>query len=230
LRTSITVGLTLTVAAVALAAGWTMRGATGGNGSAAEAAGEEPAFNQETAMLDRRTKGDPDAPVTVFEVSDFQCPYCRKFWDETLPAIEREYIATGKVKLVFLNLPLPSIHPNAAAAHEFAMCATKQDQFWPVHDLLFRYQADWARLGDPAPYFMSLADSTELDRDLLMRCFNGGEVRWLIQQEAQMNMRAGLRSTPTFVVGEAVVPGFAPIEAWRPLLDSAFARSTSGEP
>lgn len=220
----------LTVAAVALAAGWTLRGATRGAGSAGEATSEEPVFDQESAMLSRRTKGDPDAPVTVFEVSDFQCPYCRKFWEETLPAIEREYIVTGKVKLVFLNLPLTSIHPNAAAAHEFAMCATKQDQFWPVHDLLFRYQDDWARLNDPAPYFLALADSVTLDRDLLMRCFNSGEVRWLIQQEAQINVRSGLRSTPTFIVEEMLLPGYAPIEQWRPLLDSAFARKTRGEP
>ncbi len=224
------IGLALAVAAVALAAGWTLRGATGDGDAAPEATNEQPVFNQETAMLDRRTKGDPDAPVTVFEVSDFQCPYCRQFWDETLPPMEREYIATGKVKLVFLNLPLTSIHPNAAAAHEFAMCATKQDQFWPVHDLLFRYQEDWARLSDPARYFLALADSVDLDRDLLMRCLNTGEVRWLIQQEAEMNVRSGLRSTPTFVVEELLVPGWAPIEEWRPLLDSAFARKTRAEP
>jgi protein-disulfide isomerase len=224
------VGLTLTVAAVALAAGWTLRGTKGTDDSAPAATGEEPVLSQETAMLDRRTKGDPDAPVTVFEISDFQCPYCRKFWDETLPPMEQEYIATGKVKLIFLNLPLTSIHPNAAAAHEFAMCATKQDQFWPVHDLLFRYQEEWAPLSEPARYFLELADSVDLDRDLLMRCFNTGEVRWLIQQEAEMNMRSGLRSTPTFVVEETLVPGWAPIEEWRPLLDSAFARKTRAEP
>ncbi|UCF40469.1 MAG: DsbA family protein [Gemmatimonadota bacterium] len=230
MRTSVVVGLTLAAAAVAMAAGWTLRGVTGGDGSNAEADSTERVFNQETAMLAQRTKGDPDAPVTVFEVSDFQCPYCRKFWDETLPAMEREYIATGKIKLVFLNLPLSSIHPNAAAAHEFAMCAAKQDRFWPVHDLLFRYQDAWARIADPAPYFLGLADSVELDRDLLMRCFNNGEVRWLIQQETQINLQSGLRSTPTFVVEEMLIPGFAPIDQWRPVLDSAFARTTRGEP
>jgi protein-disulfide isomerase len=218
------------VAAVALAAGWSLRGAKGNSDSAPETTSEQPVLSQETAMLDRRTKGDPDAPVTVFEVSDFQCPYCRQFWAEALPPLEREYIATGKVKLVFLNLPLTSIHPNAAAAHEFAMCATKQDQFWPVHDLLFRYQEAWARLPDPARYFFALADSAELDRDLLMRCFTTGEVRWPVQQEAEMNMRAGLSSTPTFIVGETVLPGYAPFEEWRPILDTAFARTTRAEP
>ncbi len=225
-RTSATVALTLTVAAVALAAGWTLRGAAGGGERASEAASDQPVFDQETAMLDRRTKGDPDAPVTVFEVSDFQCPYCRKFWEETLPAIEREYIETGKINLVFLNLPLSSIHPNAAAAHELAMCATKQDRFWPVHDLLFRYQDDWARLAEPAPYFLALGDSADLDRETLVRCFDTGEVRSLIQQEAELSIRSGLRSTPTFVVEGIVVPGFAPIESWRPILDSAFAQKT----
>lgn len=230
MRTRNAVGLTLAAAAVALVAGWTLRGVTRGDRPGTEAGGEERVFNQESAMLDRRTKGDSDAPVTVYEVSDFQCPYCRKFWEETLPALEREYIETGKVKLVFLNLPLASIHPNAAAAHEFAMCATKQDRFWPVHDLLFRHQEAWAHLPDPARYFLTLGDSADLDRDLLMRCFNTGEVRWLIQQEAQLNMRSGIRSTPTFIVDKLLLPGFAPIEQWRPLLDSVFTSNTRAEP
>ena len=83
---------------------------------------------QDTAdlLLTARMKGADDAPVTVLEVSDFQCPYCRDFWQDVLPVLEREYIDTGKIRFVFLNLPLPTAHPNAPAAHEFAMCAAMQ--------------------------------------------------------------------------------------------------------
>ncbi len=187
------------------------------------------AQQQQTGMLPERTKGSPDAPLTVFEISDFQCPYCRVFWEETLPAMEREYIDSGKLKLVFLNLPLTQIHPNAAAAHEFAMCAAVQDRFWPAHDLLYRYQDQWARLPDPGPYFMELADSAGLAAGELRDCFNTGAVRGIVQQEAEMNFRSGISSTPSFVVEGILIPGLAPIEAWRPLLDSLYAAKTQGQ-
>ncbi len=216
---------------LALAATWTLGNSKASAAStapslAAQATTAAAPGQQQSALLDARSKGAPDAPITVFEVSDFQCPYCKKFSEETLPYLEREYIQSGKVRFVFLNLPLTQRHPNAAAAHEFAMCAADQDRFWPIHDLLFRYQGDWARLPDPGPYFESLADSASLDRGSLDRCLNSGAVRWLIQQEAQTNARAGIRSTPSFIIERGLLAGFAPIETWRPILDSLFAEKT----
>src|ERR671927_65665 len=72
------------------------------------------------ASLDNRTKGSSNAPVTVYEMSDFQCPFCRQFALETFPQLDREYIASGKVRWVFINYPLTSIHANAAAAAQVA--------------------------------------------------------------------------------------------------------------
>src|SRR5204863_3912242 len=86
--------------------------------------------------LAARSKGRPDAPITLYEMSDFQCPYCRAFALGTMPALEQEYISTGKVRLVYINLPLTSLHPNARAAAQVALCAARQDRFWAVHDLL----------------------------------------------------------------------------------------------
>ena len=184
-------------------------------------------FAPQEDLIDARSKGDPNAPVTVLEASDFQCPYCRDFAEQTLPALEQEYINTGKVYFVFLNLPLPQLHPNATAAHEFAMCAAAQDRFWPIHDLLFKYQRQWARLSDPGAFFRQLADSARLRRGDLEECFRSGQVRQLIQQEAETNFRSGLRSTPAFVIENGVLPGFAPIELWRPILDSIYAAKTA---
>src|SRR5690348_10355143 len=93
-----------------------------------------------------RTKGRSDAPITIYEMSDFQCPYCRQFALETLPLLERDYIATGKVRMVFINFPLTNVHKNAIVAAEVAMCAAQQQRFWPMHDLLFRHQPEWAQL------------------------------------------------------------------------------------
>src|SRR5262249_25423197 len=68
-------------------------------------------------LIAQRTKGDSTAPITVFEVSDFQCPFCRQFWADTKSTLDQEYIRTGKVKFVFINFPIPAIHRNATAAH-----------------------------------------------------------------------------------------------------------------
>ena len=75
---------------------------------------------QPDPLIDQRTMGADEAPITIYEASDFQCPYCRVFWEETLPKIKQEYIETGKARMIFLNFPIPQLHANAAAAHEFA--------------------------------------------------------------------------------------------------------------
>src|SRR2546425_754568 len=106
-----------------------------------------------------RAKGRPGAPVTVYEMSDFQCPYCKAFALATLPLLEREYVTSGRVRFVYINLPLPSLHANATAAAEAALCAARQHKFWPMHDLLFRHQDGWAKLADPRPMLLALGDS-----------------------------------------------------------------------
>src|SRR5439155_1071205 len=121
-----------------------------------------PTYSQRDPLASR-SKGRADAPVTVYEMSDFQCPYCRDFTLNTLPALEREYVQPGKVRFVFINLPLTSTHAHAVAAAQVAMCAARQNRFWPVHDLLFKRQLQWAGLADPGPYLLALGDSVALE-------------------------------------------------------------------
>src|SRR2546425_5249314 len=109
-----------------------------------------------------RAKGRVDAPVTVYEMSDFQCPYCREFALATMPVLEREYIQPGKVRFVYINLPLSSLHKNAASAAEVALCAARQRRFLPMHDLLFRHQDQWAPLPSPRAFLLALRDSAGL--------------------------------------------------------------------
>lgn len=181
-----------------------------------------PGPHQDEAYLAQRTKGDPGAPMTMYEVADFQCPACRVFYKETMPHIQDEYVATGKLRVIFLNFPIYQIHPNAAAAHELALCAARQDRFWPIHDLLFEHQQHWGPLADPSTFFYGLADSASLERDALQQCLGSGSVRSLIMSEAQGAFNSGIRSTPSFVVEGGLLAGAAPIEAWRPLLDSIY--------
>ena len=180
-------------------------------------------------LLAQRTKGDAAAPITVYEVTDFACPWCRYFWQHALPAIDSEYIQTGKVRFIFVNLPIPQLHPNAAAAHEFAMCAARQNAFWPIHDLLYGHQEEWAGLEEPRVYFNALADSAGLDHGSLDECVDTGALRWLVEQEVQaVTERAGITGTPSFIIENIVLNGFFPIEEWRPILDSVYVAKTTG--
>ncbi len=99
------------------------------------------------SLDDDPAKGSPDAPVTIVEFSDFQCPFCSRFFEQTLPQLEKNYIETGKVRLVFKDFPLDNLHPNARPAHIAAECADEQGMFWQYHDVLFENQAQWNRLS-----------------------------------------------------------------------------------
>jgi protein-disulfide isomerase len=173
-------------------------------------------------LLTARTKGSPRAPVTVYEMSDFQCPFCKRHAEQTFPLIEREYLATGKVRWVFINFPLTSIHPNAVAAAELAMCAARQGKFWPAHDLLFRHQQVWAPLRDPGAFLLSLGDSLALAKPALTRCLQNGETRDEIRSDAQGAVRAGASSTPAFWIEGGLMTGAHPITVFRQVLDSIY--------
>jgi protein-disulfide isomerase len=179
--------------------------------------------------LAARTKGSAAAPVTVYEMSDFQCPYCRRHALETFPGLEKDFVETGKVRWVFINFPLTSIHPNAGPAAEFAMCAAKVGKFWQVHDLLFAYQDKWAPLKDPAPFLVTLADSAGIPRSEILPCLQNGETRKLIEGEAAGAAHAGVASTPSFYIEGGIISGSAPAAVFGKLLDSIYLAKTGGK-
>ena len=103
------------------------------------------------------------------------------------------------------------------------MCAARQDRFWPIHDLLFKYQDKWAPLKDPAPFLITLADSIGLPRDSILTCLQKQETRSVIQSEADGAARSGVASTPTvYIQGAGLLKGAAPLEAYRLILDSLW--------
>lgn len=174
---------------------------------------------QQDNLLAARTRGSPTAPVTVYEISDFQCPYCAEFALRTMPALEREYVATGKVKITYVNFPLP-MHRNAVPAAELAMCAARQGKFWQLHDLLFRNQERWGGLAEPGSYLLSLGDSAGANREALTACVREGTMRALVRSDAEGAVRSGANSTPTFYIEGGLVVGSQPIEVFRTVLDS----------
>jgi protein-disulfide isomerase len=176
-----------------------------------------------------RSKGRPGAPITIYEMSDFQCPYCRAFTLETMPLLEREYIATGKARLVYVNMPLENVHKNATLAAEVAVCAAEQGRFWRMHDLLFRNQGRWAELAAPRPYLFRLADSAGLSHAELTRCLGSPATAALVREDGERARRSGARSTPTFYIEGGLLEGAAPITAFRAVLDSIYQSKTRAQ-
>jgi protein-disulfide isomerase len=191
-------------------------------------AGPPPSSARQADPLAARTKGSPNAPVTVYAMADFQCPACRSFALQTMPQLEREYVRTGKARFVFIHFPLTQIHPNAVAAAEVATCAGRQGRFWEMHDALFLRQDAWAPLADPARYLVALADSVGMDRQALTTCLSTSATRAEIEQDANRAVRSGARSTPAFYIEGGLLEGSGPVSWYRRLLDSIYRVKTAG--
>jgi protein-disulfide isomerase len=189
-----------------------------------------PLAAQDASALAGRSKGSSTAPVTVYEMSDFQCPYCRRFALETFPTIEREYINTGKVRWVFVNFPLTSIHANAVAAAQVALCASRQGAFWPVHDLLYTHQETWAPLKEPAPFLLTLADSAGISKTQLVNCVRSPATVGEIRSEAEGSEKSGASSTPSFYIEGGLLIGAHPLGVFRQVLDSVVAAKAPAAP
>jgi len=198
-------------------------------GAKPAAAPEPPAAvpDQGADLLGARSKGRADAPITVVEMSDFQCPWCRKFTVEAADSLDREYVRTGKVRWIFINFPLTEIHPNAAAAAELAMCSARVGKFWPMHDLLYAHQDKWAPLHEPGQFLLTFADSLRIPRDSIVPCVQNGEMRALVQKDANTAAQIGARSTPTFLIEGALLSGAYPAAVFRHVLDSIYTVKTA---
>ena len=173
-----------------------------------------------------RSRGSLTAPVTVYEMSDFQCPYCRTFALNTFPALDSAYVATGKVRWVFIHFPLTSVHKNAVAAAETAVCAAQQHAFWRVHDLLYVHQDVWAPLKEPAAFLLSLADSAKISKPALLACVRSPATEKIVRADAEGAQRSGAGSTPTFYIEGGLLEGAQPLPVFRQVLDSILKTKT----
>ncbi len=152
-------------------------------------------------------KGDKNAPVTVVEFSDFQCPFCSRFFRQTLPQLDKEYIKTGKIKLVYRDYPLVRIHPNACKAAEAAQCAGDQGKYWQMHDRLF---ANPKFLGEKDLH--GHAKALGLDAAKFKTCLDSGRKKAGVRADIADAVKAGVRGTPTFLIGYTE-PGKSTIKA-----------------
>ena len=169
-----------------------------------------------------RIQGDSTAKTWLVIVSDFQCPYCRQWHDEVFATVVRDYVARGKIRVAYLNLPL-DIHMNAVPAAEAAMCTSVQGKFWQMHDALFRTQDRWAAMPDPRPVFDSLAVAIGVEPTGYRSCIQSGATRPMINADRQRAEDAQVRATPTFFIGDQRMEGAIPLTQFRSALDQVLA-------
>jgi len=159
-------------------------------------------------------KGSDDAPVTMIEYSDFECPFCGRFWSQTLPDIEKDYIDTGKVKLIYKHFPL-SFHPQAQPAAEASECASEQGRFWEYHDMVYANQDSMNRNS-----YIQWATDLGLDVTQFNSCFDSGKYRSKVQQNLIEGQQAGVQGTPAFFINGELVSGAQPYSVFQQVIDS----------
>jgi protein-disulfide isomerase len=163
---------------------------------AAGQAAPEQALNALISIEGEPFRGDKNAKLTLVEFSEFQCPFCGRHVRETVPQLDKEYVATGKVKYVFRDLPLESIHKNAFKASEAAHCAGEQNKFWEMHDRLFENQKSL----EPA-MLTEHAQAIGVDTKKFQACLDSGKYAAEIRKDIAEANKLGITGTPTTVIG-----------------------------
>lgn len=177
----------------------------------------------EAVLAQAPSKGRPDAPVVVVEFSDYQCPFCKRFVEETLPALQR-YIDEGTVRFIFVDFPLDGIHPQARAAAQAAHCAAEQggnEAYWQMHDALFARQEEWAGQEDAASVLAELANDIGLDGSAVQACIESGRFADRVQQGVNEGIRLGVNGTPTFFVNGHQLVGVQSVETFEQFIAQA---------
>jgi protein-disulfide isomerase len=161
-------------------------------------------------------KGPRNAPITIVEFTDFQCPYCKRVLNVLDQVLERY---PGKVKLAFRDFPLTSIHPHAQRAAEAAHCAGDQGKFWEYHDLLFDKQD-----AIPNENFAEHAKALGLEVAAFQTCLESGKYKEKIERNHADGVKAGVSGTPAFFINGRLLSGAQPLEAFKTVIDEELDR------
>ena len=178
----------------------------------AEVAREPVAVNISPAELQRlpgMSIGRADAPLTILEFADFQCPGCQGWATFMEPLIKERLVNTGRARYVFYDFPL-NIHPNAFLAARAGRCANDQGKFWEYHDVVFQNQGKWSYESDAAPLFINYAEQSGLDRGAFEQCLRSDKYAREVSESYKLGESLGVNSTPSlFVNGQRLqnLPG-----------------------
>ena len=184
-----------------------------------------PAFAQQRGVFigvdDDPMLGSADAKVLIIEFGDYQCPSCRMFWHDVEPRLKKEYIDTGKAKLVFRDFPIVQIHPEALLASMAVDCAGEQNKYWEYHDKVFREQYN---KGDDLVRFKAAdlkkwAKDTKLDQAKFDQCLDSEKYKSEVLKDKADGDAVSVQGTPTFFINGRVIGGAQPYPAFKTLID-----------
>jgi protein-disulfide isomerase len=186
----------------------------------------EAALVNKTVQVDGvPTKGAANARVMMVEVSDYHCPFCRRFRQQTQPQLEAQYIATGKVRYAFIDYPIAQLQPDAFKAHEAANCAGEQGKYWEMNAQLFEQPTR------DVPAMVAQAGKIGVNTSQFKSCLEGGKYSAPVRESISRMQTLGIDSTPTFLLGVTpsagqpmkivtVIKGAVPFEDFQSTLES----------
>lgn len=174
---------------------------------------------------DGPSRGSVKAPVTLIEFSDFRCSFCRKFWQTTLPLLDKKYISTGKVKFIYRHFAVLG-KPSEVAA-QAAECAGEQGKFWEYHDKLF------AGAGSPLAFtdgkLKSYAKELGLKSQVFNQCVDSGKQLKKVEGETAIGAFLGARGTPAFFLNGQMLVGAQPFEVFESLIEQELKKVIPSE-
>jgi protein-disulfide isomerase len=164
--------------------------------------------------------GDPRAPLTVVEFSDYGCPFCRRYTTLTYQKLKRDYIDTGRVFYVFKDFPIVQLHPQAKLAAEAAECVGRQGAYWQMHEVLFANQSTWDTTAAVArAAFAQYAGDLKIDRHAFETCMDQGQTRANVEKNMAEGQHLGIDGTPSFVINGKLLSGAQPTETFQRVFD-----------
>jgi protein-disulfide isomerase len=187
----------------------------------AEQAAQEAGQPQQVTRYDIPLDDDPilgpdNAPITIVEFSDYECPFCRKWHAETFARLMESF--PGQIRFVFRDFPLSSIHPNAAPAAEAANCAGEQGKYWEFSEMLFSGEYS---LGAQA--YTQYASDLGLEGQAFADCVSSGRYEQEVIADLEWAANLGVRSTPTFFINGLPVVGAQPYEVFKQVIEKELA-------
>lgn len=188
-------------------------------------------------QADRNAMGDPAAPVRIVEYSDFQCPYCVRFWETTEAQIVEDYVKTGKVYFIYrsmgnfvsdnINQSINTVNTESQDAAHAAYCAADENLYWEYHDMLF---TNWNGENEGAfarKRLDAFAEALGLDMAAFKACMDSEKYMDDVELDGVEGRQAGINGTPSFVINGKLVEGAQPFSVFQQEIEAALAAAGS---
>lgn len=166
-------------------------------------------------------EGPENAAVTLVEFTDYQCPFCKRHFDQTADQLETQYIKTGKIRWILRDLPL-SFHQNAHLAAQTARCAGDQEKYRQMHDKLFETQTAWGESTSAKTLFSGYARTLGLNAAAFDQCLSSGKYKAAVDEDLSLAAKVGASGTPTFYINGQPLVGAQPFSAFKTAIDMAL--------